>query len=555
MAIFHLSMKPISRVTGRSAVGAAAYRAGVKIVDERTGEVHDYSRKRGIEYRELVFPGGGTEDRGQYWNRVEKHHKRGDAVLSREVEIALPEELTAAQRQRLASVFNRELADKYNIAADLNIHRPHRAKADTRNHHGHIMLSACYTAADGSLGKKAVELDPIHCQRNKLENAADFARKRWAELVNEALKKAGHKTQIDHNSLEKQREVALFCVEHAAAITNDPAFKPEQIKKAAELDRPATIHLGPVATAMERRGIRTERGDYNRRAMAQVIDLAAVRAEQEPIKKQLAEIEWERRQVSREIEEATKAVQDVVADPAPRSTTSSKPLSQVQVQPVLPPAPDVFLEGKASTKPLVSAPPAQSEALPPLPLEAKPTPPQPAFTPLPKAVEPVPAPMTLREIEARIKEIERAYWPTAAEIEADNKVRFPALQAAKDRLTAIIEAIQKFNRQVKEWQQRGKNNGWETDKTYLRQGPRDWQQEGRELNKQGDELSADKKQATNELERVEAQVRFHGGAALKEAKRKQMEADPEYKRLDAERMRMYRAQSQQQSQQTQGRKR
>ena len=175
MAIYHLTVKAIGRAAGRSAVGAAAYRSGQYLVDERTGEIHDYRRKKGIVHSELILPGGGTGDRAEFWNRVEKHHKRGDAVLTREVEFALPHELTAEQRQQLASELNRELADKYGVAADLNIHPPHRNKKESKNHHGHILLSACYTAADGTLGKKAVELDPIHCQRHKLENMADLS--------------------------------------------------------------------------------------------------------------------------------------------------------------------------------------------------------------------------------------------------------------------------------------------------------------------------------------------------------------------------------------------
>lgn len=290
MSIYHLSVKPISRSVGRTATGAAAYRAGEKIIDERTGELFDYSRKRGIVYRELVLPGGNTEDRGEYWNRVENHHKRGDAVLSREVEIALPAELSEGQRQELASKFNRELADKFDVAADLNIHKPHRAKADTRNHHGHIMLSACYTAADGTLGKKAVELDPIYCQRNKLENMTDWCRKRWTELANEALERAGHRERVDCRTLEAQRAEKLTEAKEIEDMKLEPDIVAMLRQEAAELDRPATIHLGPVATAMERRGIQTERGNYNRNALAQTTNLATIRAEQIGIEKRLEEI-------------------------------------------------------------------------------------------------------------------------------------------------------------------------------------------------------------------------------------------------------------------------
>ncbi len=102
MAQFHMSVKVISRSAGRSATAAAAYRAGEKITDERTGEVHDYSRKSGVLASRLMMPGGGSEDRATFWNRVELHHKRGDALLAREFTLALPYELDEPAREKLA---------------------------------------------------------------------------------------------------------------------------------------------------------------------------------------------------------------------------------------------------------------------------------------------------------------------------------------------------------------------------------------------------------------------------------------------------------------------
>lgn len=220
MATFHLSAKPISRSAGRSATGAAAYRAGVEITDERTGQVHDYTRKAGVLHSEIILPEGGTADHSEFWNAIEKHHKRGDAVLSREVEISLPTELTKDERQALAVGFARELADRYGVAADVALHAPRTVTdkdlekdpdqyhetdpATGRRHngnwHAHIMLSACHVSPTGELGKKAVELDPIHCQRAKIENMADRERVRWAQLANGALERAGHSQRIDHRS-------------------------------------------------------------------------------------------------------------------------------------------------------------------------------------------------------------------------------------------------------------------------------------------------------------------------------------------------------------------
>lgn len=239
---YHCSLKTISRSAGRSTTAAAAYRAGERIVDGRTGEVHDYSRKGGVLHAELILPGGRTVDRSDFWNGLETHHKRGDAVLSREVEIALPTELSSEQRQVLATGLAREIADRYGVAADVALHAPRSVskreiaagkyhefdaagKAHNGNWHAHIMLSACHCDPSGKLGKKAVELDPIHCQRAKIVSAADWIRELVATRSNEALEKAGHAARVDHRSLAEQG-----------------------------IDQIPTSHKGPAVSAIERRG-------------------------------------------------------------------------------------------------------------------------------------------------------------------------------------------------------------------------------------------------------------------------------------------------------------
>ena len=219
MAIYHLSVKAISRGAGRSATGAAAYRAGDHIRDERTGLDFDYTHKSGVLHSELILPGGGRADRAAFWNGLELHHKRQDAILAREIEIALPGELNAEQRQALAVGFARELADRHGVTADVALHAP-RPISDAElarhpeqhhdtdpalgrhngNWHAHILLSACHVSPEGELGRKAVELDPIHCQRHRLENLAERARARWAELANQALERAGHTPRLDPRS-------------------------------------------------------------------------------------------------------------------------------------------------------------------------------------------------------------------------------------------------------------------------------------------------------------------------------------------------------------------
>lgn len=140
MAIFHCQAKAISRSAGRSATAAAAYRAGELIHDKRTGEVHDYSRKKGIEYSEIITSDGTTITRENLWNAAEEAEKRKDAKVAREWEIALPSELSQDQQRELARSFARELVDRYGVAADLCIHAPSKG-SDARNQHAHILTT------------------------------------------------------------------------------------------------------------------------------------------------------------------------------------------------------------------------------------------------------------------------------------------------------------------------------------------------------------------------------------------------------------------------------
>ncbi len=235
MAIYHLHAKLISRKVGRSATGAAAYRAGEKIIDERTGAVHDYTRKQGVEHREIVLPSGVSwqPDRSELWNAVEAKNKRADAQVAREFVVALPEELSAEQRTDLAVQFARDIADRYRVAADVAIHQP-SGKGDERNHHAHILTSTNTLNPDGTFGNKARALDLVaHNMSGGIgsANAIDQLRERWAELANQALERAGLESRIDHRTLEAQ------------GIAREP-----------------TQHKGPAVSGMEQRGKSSEVG-------------------------------------------------------------------------------------------------------------------------------------------------------------------------------------------------------------------------------------------------------------------------------------------------------
>ena len=248
MAIFHLSVKTISRTAGRSSTAAAAYRAGVEITDERTGEIHDYRRKAGVESAELFLPDGAPEwatDRAKLWNTAEQSEKRKNSTVAREFEVALPSELSADQRRKLAHDFARELVKRNGLAVDVAIHAPGK-EGDTRNHHAHILCTTRKLTAEG-FTEKTRELD----DRATGAQEVTHWREQWAGLTNAALERAGHAVRVDHRSLEMQG-----------------------------IDREPAIHLGPSATAIERRGEVSEKTrnhqERQREAAGKVAALVAI---------------------------------------------------------------------------------------------------------------------------------------------------------------------------------------------------------------------------------------------------------------------------------------
>lgn len=221
MPIFHLRVKAVSRSAGRSATAAAAYRAGCEITDERTGQVHDYRRKGGIESADLVLPDGApawAAERAKLWNAAELAEKRKDACVAREYEVALPAEIPAAERRRLAVDFARDMARREGCAVDVSIHAPHR-EGDHRNHHAHILRTTRKVEVQG-LGAK---LDSEKAGRNRVADL-EAVRARWAAMTNERLRDHGIEARVDPRSLQAQG-----------------------------IDREATRHLGPAATGYERR--------------------------------------------------------------------------------------------------------------------------------------------------------------------------------------------------------------------------------------------------------------------------------------------------------------
>jgi len=208
MAIYHLSMKPVTRASGRSAVAAAAYRSGTRLTNERDGLTHDYTRKGGIEHSEIVLPEGSTAswavDREALWNAAEFAEKRKDARVAREFEVALPHELTGEQRLELTREFSRSLANRFGAAVDFSLHTPDR-EMDVRNHHAHILMTTRQVDESGLGDKTMLERENKWLLANDLplsQTQLKDLRLEWEELTNQHLARAGHDLRVDHRSHE-----------------------------------------------------------------------------------------------------------------------------------------------------------------------------------------------------------------------------------------------------------------------------------------------------------------------------------------------------------------
>ena len=260
MAIYHLSVKVISRAWGRSSVAAAAYRTGGRMRDERQGLEHDYSRKGGVVHSEILAPGSAPDwmrDRDQLWNAVEAVEKRRDAQLAREIEVALPRELNRGERLELLRGFvQRQFVDR-GMIADVAVHEV-KARDGQGQPHAHVMLTMRELTGEG-FGKK-----------DRRWNAPDLLmgwREAWARDANTALERAGRSERIDHRSLDAQRSEAEQQVERARERGQDELVI-EREKKVVELSREPEPKIGPSANALEERGVVTERGEAFRAAQA-----------------------------------------------------------------------------------------------------------------------------------------------------------------------------------------------------------------------------------------------------------------------------------------------
>lgn len=225
MAIFHMSVQVISRADGRSAVAASAYRAGEKLRDERLCRTFDYRKKSEVSFRVIYGPKSAPEwmgNRARLWNEVERTEKRKDAQLAREIEVALPKELTHAKQIVLLKEFLSHYFVEQGMIVDVALH-----DKGSGNPHAHILATMREVVGDG-FGKKRREWNSTEY--------LESIRLGWAACVNHHLRRAGWRSTIDHRSLVEQG-----------------------------IDRPATVHEGPKRRAMRKKGIANEAATHNKK--------------------------------------------------------------------------------------------------------------------------------------------------------------------------------------------------------------------------------------------------------------------------------------------------
>ena len=268
MAIYHLRATMISRSTGRSATGAAAYRSSERIHDERTGLSFDYRARSGVEHVEILAPERSPEwvqDRAALWNAVERAETRKNSQVAREIRVALPAELDRDQRIALVRDFcQRSFVDR-GMVADIALHAPGR-EGDERNHHAHILLTTREIGPEGFSAKNR--------DWNAKELLEDW-REAWARDSNHALERCGHEARIDHRTLEAQREEALERSVQARE-RGDETLALHEAVRAVELDRAPLPQLSPGAWQLKERGIEVAAVQLWREVKAQALEVARV---------------------------------------------------------------------------------------------------------------------------------------------------------------------------------------------------------------------------------------------------------------------------------------
>lgn len=268
MTMVHIATKSISRKAGQSAVACAAYRAGDILDDIKYGKTHDYSKKSGVMSSDIVLPFslkalGVSVDRETLWNTAEAAESRSDSRVAREWLINLPYELSEEERHSLAISFAQKLCDDMDVIADVCIHRPvmklpfdpeakpsskrlreGEENPDPRNFHAHILVT---TRAPIAGPNKTLTFD------SNLKTPFEWSNK----------KRLAHDLPSSMQEIKRVRQMWVDTANVVLAEYHLPLMDARSYQNQGR-DQQPTIKMGVEATAMERRGIITEKGNINR---------------------------------------------------------------------------------------------------------------------------------------------------------------------------------------------------------------------------------------------------------------------------------------------------
>ena len=291
MAKYHFHLDILGRSTGRlaiaksaytsgssikyvrSIVGSAAYRAAERIEDVAQDMAHDYSRKSGVVYSEIILPENAPEifkDRQTLWNAVDQKENRHDSRLAREIDVTLPRELSRDEQIEIVREYATKSFVKEGMCADIAIHD----KGDG-NPHAHILLTVRDVDETGF-----IKHDKSRKEWNRTENMTKW-RREWAEVNNKKFEEKGLDIRIDHRSYKEQG-----------------------------IDRIPTIHLGHEAHKMEQRGIKTKRGNINREITAK--NLAKIKNEYIELSKKIDNATNKDMSASRRLKDITTRAENII---------------------------------------------------------------------------------------------------------------------------------------------------------------------------------------------------------------------------------------------------
>ena len=257
MALFHLSVTQIKRSQGQSAIASAAYRAGEKLYSEYYGEASDYTNKGGVICSEILLPDHAPReyaDRQTLWNAVEKAERGKRAQLAYSFDIALQNEFSMDENIALARHFLLEHFVSRGMVVDFAIHVPDTQPGGISNPHFHVMSPIRPIDPNGKWGCKQHRVYELDEDGNRLQDpdgnyifnavpttdwgapeTLEYWREQWAAMCNAKFEEKGIGERIDHRSYERQG-----------------------------IDLLPTIHEGPAVRQMEAKGIRTDKGEFNR---------------------------------------------------------------------------------------------------------------------------------------------------------------------------------------------------------------------------------------------------------------------------------------------------